>query len=72
MRLDERGRGRALRAAWSTSDADVLAYMDADLSTDLAALADLVVPLLEGRGDLAIGTRLDPGARVTPQPAARG
>jgi glycosyltransferase involved in cell wall biosynthesis len=64
MHLDERGRGRALRAAWSTSDADVLVYMDADLSTDLAALRDLVEPLLEGRGDLAIGTRLAPGAQV--------
>jgi glycosyltransferase involved in cell wall biosynthesis len=63
--LDRRGRGNALRAAWSRSDADVLAYMDVDLSTDLAALAELVTPLLQGRGDLAIGSRLAPGAEVT-------
>src|SRR5690242_812733 len=36
VRLEEKGRGRALRAAWETSDAPVLAYMDVDLSTDLA------------------------------------
>jgi putative flippase GtrA len=62
--LAEKGRGRALRAAWSTSDAPVLAYMDVDLSTDLAALAPLVAPLLSGHSDLAIGTRLHRGSRV--------
>src|SRR5579864_393837 len=41
LHLDEPGRGRALRAAWATSDAEVLAYMDADLATDLAALEPL-------------------------------
>jgi len=65
LRLERKGRGRALRAAWSRSEADVLAYMDVDLSTDLAALGELLTPLLEGRGDLAIGSRLAPGAQVT-------
>lgn len=66
--LDEKGRGRALRAVWSTSDASVLAYMDVDLSTDLAALAPLVAPLLSGHSDLAIGSRLARGARVVRGP----
>jgi putative flippase GtrA len=64
VHLDEKGRGRALRAVWSTSDAPVLAYLDVDLSTDLAALAPLVAPLLSGHSDLAIGTRLHRGSRV--------
>ena len=64
VHLAEKGRGRALRAVWSTSDAPVLAYMDVDLSTDLAALAPLVAPLLSGHSDLAIGTRLHRGSRV--------
>ena len=64
VRLAESGRGRALRAIWSASDADVLAYMDVDLSTDLNALLPLVAPLLSGHSDLAIGTRLARGARV--------
>ncbi|MGN6472460.1 MAG: glycosyltransferase [Mycobacteriales bacterium] len=62
--LREKGRGRALRAAWSASDAGVLAYMDVDLSTDLNALLPLVAPLLSGHSDIAIGTRLAGSARV--------
>ncbi len=54
------------------SDADVLAYMDVDLSTDLNALLPLVAPLLSGHSDLAIGTRLARGARVVRGPAPRG
>jgi putative flippase GtrA len=68
MHLPERGRGRALRAAWSASDADVLCYMDVDLSTDLKALLPLLAPLISGHSDVAIGTRLARGARVTRSP----
>src|SRR3954466_4594215 len=68
VRLDQKGRGRALHAVWSTSDAPVLAYMDVDLSTDLAALAPLIAPLISGHSDLAIGTRLGRGARVVRGP----
>jgi glycosyltransferase involved in cell wall biosynthesis/putative flippase GtrA len=64
VRLEQKGRGRALNAVWSTSDAQILAYMDVDLSTDLAALAPLVAPLISGHSDLAIGTRLNRGSRV--------
>jgi glycosyltransferase involved in cell wall biosynthesis len=62
--LDEKGRGRALRAAWSESDALVVAYTDVDLSTDLDALLPLVAPLVIGHSDLSIGSRLAAGARV--------
>jgi putative flippase GtrA len=64
LRVPEAGRGRALHRVWSTSDAEVVAYMDVDLSTDLAALLPLVAPLLSGHSDLAIGTRLSGTARV--------
>ncbi|MFI6131307.1 dolichyl-phosphate beta-glucosyltransferase [Micromonospora sp. NPDC051141] len=64
LHLAEKGRGRALRAAWSVSPAPVLAYLDVDLSTDLAALPPLVAPLLSGHSDLAIGTRLARTSRV--------
>jgi len=64
VHLDQKGRGRALHEVWSASDAPVLAYMDVDLSTDLAALPPLVAPLISGHSDLAIGTRLGRGARV--------
>ena len=65
LHLDRKGRGRALRTAWSASDADVLAYMDVDLSTDLDALGDLLLPLLQVRADVAIGSRLLPGSQVS-------
>src|SRR3954468_16451761 len=64
LRLDQKGRGRALRAAWSASPAQVVCYMDVDLSTDLRGLLPLVAPLLSGHSDVAIGTRLAHGARV--------
>jgi putative flippase GtrA len=64
VHLDQKGRGRALRHVWSRSDAAVLAYMDVDLSTDLAAVLPLVAPLVSGHSDMAIGTRLAQGSRV--------
>jgi hypothetical protein len=64
VRLAEKGRGRALRTAWGSSDAAVLAYMDVDLATDLDAVLPLVAPLVSGHSDVAIGTRLARGARV--------
>lgn len=68
LRLSEKGRGRALRRVWSRSDAEVLAYMDVDLSTGLEALLPLVAPLISGHSDLAIGTRLARGSRVVRGP----
>ena len=70
VHLDEKGRGRALRTVWSASDASVLAYMDVDLSTDLAALLPLVAPLLSGHSDVAIGSRLARSSRVVRGAAA--
>src|SRR5580692_7291186 len=64
VRMEQAGRGRALRAIWSQSDAEVLAYMDVDLSTDLNAVLPLLAPLVSGHSDMAIGTRLAHGARV--------
>ena len=72
VHLDEKGRGRALRRAWSQSDGDVVAYMDVDLSTDLDAFLPLVAPLVSGHSDVAIGSRLAPGAAVARGPEARG
>jgi putative flippase GtrA len=68
IHLAEKGRGRALRAAWRTSAAEVVAYMDVDLSTDLDALLPLVAPLVSGHSDVAIGTRLASGSRVVRGP----
>jgi putative flippase GtrA len=66
--LARKGRGYALRSAWSESTAPVVAYMDVDLSTSLSALLPLVAPLLSGQSDVAIGTRLARGAHVVRGP----
>jgi glycosyltransferase involved in cell wall biosynthesis len=64
MHLAAKGRGRALRLAWMASKAEVVCYMDVDLSTDLNGLLPLVAPLLSGHSELAIGTRLAASSRV--------
>jgi glycosyltransferase involved in cell wall biosynthesis len=64
LHLSQKGKGRAVRAAWSSSTARIVAYMDVDLSTDLDGLLPLVAPLLSGHSDIAIGTRLASSSRV--------
>jgi putative flippase GtrA len=64
VRIDGKGRGRALRQVWGSSDADIVSYMDVDLSNDLDAFLPLVAPLLSGHSDLAIGTRHSRGSTV--------
>ncbi|WP_354641612.1 bifunctional glycosyltransferase family 2/GtrA family protein [Kitasatospora camelliae] len=68
VHLALKGRGRALRQVWGASEADVVAYMDVDLSTGLEAFLPLVAPLLSGHSDLAIGSRLHHGSAVTRGP----
>ncbi len=68
FRLERKGRGRALRAVWSSTDATVLAYMDVDLSTGLDAFLPLVAPLISGHSAIAIGSRLASGSLVTRGP----
>jgi glycosyltransferase involved in cell wall biosynthesis len=63
-RLEVRGRGRALRKAWLDSDADILSYMDVDLSTGLDAFPVLARAIGENGYDVAIGSRLMKGSVV--------
>jgi glycosyltransferase involved in cell wall biosynthesis len=65
MHIPEAGRGRALTRAWLASDADILAYMDIDLSTDLDAFPKLISAIAEQGYDVAAGTRLGLGAETT-------
>ncbi len=64
MYLPEKGRGRALRAAWLSSESDIVSYMDVDLSTGLSHFPQLVRELESGC-HVAIGSRLSRGSRVT-------
>ena len=67
-RLDRKGRGGALRSAWTVSEAQVVAYMDADLSTGLDALPGLLDHIVDGGADVAIGSRLVPGSGLDRRP----
>lgn len=67
LHLERKGRGRALRQAWLSSPAEVVAYMDVDLSTNLDHLMPLVHPLLEGQFHVATGSRLMKASRVQRQ-----
>jgi glycosyltransferase involved in cell wall biosynthesis len=68
LRIERKGRGLALRTAWLASDADVVAYMDVDLSTNLTSFLPLVAPLLSGHSEVAIGTRLAHGSHIRRRP----
>ena len=63
LRISQKGRGRALRTAWLDSNADIVAYMDADLSTDLVYFPQLIQSLESG-SHIAIGSRLSTESQV--------
>lgn len=63
LHLKQKGRGRAVKAAWLQTPADIHCYMDIDLSTDLKHLPGLVRSLIRGY-DIAIGSRNSQGSRV--------
>jgi glycosyltransferase involved in cell wall biosynthesis len=68
IHIDTKGRGGALNTAWMKSPADVVVYMDVDLSTELSALMPLVAPVISGHSDIAIGSRLVSSSRVIRSP----
>lgn len=68
VQLSSKGRGGALRYAWSGSSAEVLAYMDIDLSTNLKHFLPLVEPLLNDSFSIAVGNRLANDSRVVRKP----
>jgi len=65
IHLDQKGRGRALRKAWLGSSADVVSYMDVDLSTEIEAYPALIRAITEQGYDVATGSRLARGAHTT-------
>lgn len=71
LRLEQRGRGRALKRAWLDSAADVRCYMDVDLSTDLRHLPEMVDAIADQGFDIAIGSRLSRGSIVVNRPLKR-
>lgn len=71
IRLDKKGRGRAIKKVWSESMASVVAYMDIDLSTDLNSFPHLVEAITKQNYDLAVGSRLLPSSKIFKRPLLR-
>ncbi len=63
LRIEEKGRGRAVKKAWSEANADAFVYMDIDLSTDLKHLPAILASFDKGF-DMAIGSRLLSSSKV--------
>jgi glycosyltransferase involved in cell wall biosynthesis len=61
--LPRKGRGYALTSAWDATRADIVSYMDIDLSTDLNQYPELIDSVANGY-DMAVGVRMHPEARV--------
>ena len=68
LHLARKSRGYALKQAWLSSRAAVVAYMDVDLSTDIGSTGSLILPLLQGGADIAFGSRLMPNLRSPAPP----
>jgi glycosyltransferase involved in cell wall biosynthesis len=66
-RLERKGRGCALRTVWLESNADIVSYMDVDLSTKLESFLPLVAPIFSRHSEVSIGTRLARHAHVDRQ-----
>lgn len=64
IHIPQKGKGRAVRAAWAVSDADVYIFMDADLATDLSAFMPLVSAVTREGFDLVIGSRFHKNSKV--------
>ena len=65
VHLPQKGRGRALKKAWLESASDAMSYMDVDLSTDLGCLLPLADAVLKDGHDLATGSRMTRGSKIT-------
>jgi len=62
LHVPEKGRGRALKASWLGSAADIVSYMDVDLSTELEAFPPLIEAIASEGYHVATGSRLAPGS----------
>jgi glycosyltransferase involved in cell wall biosynthesis len=65
LHIPEKGRGRALKASWLGSAADIVSYMDVDLSTELEAFPPLIEAIAGEGYHVATGSRLAPDSETT-------
>jgi glycosyltransferase involved in cell wall biosynthesis len=68
LRINPKGRGRALAAAWLTSEARVVAYMDLDRAADPSVLPALVAPIISGHSDVSVSGPAAQSHQHSPSP----
>ena len=56
MRIPQAGKARAIRAGWEVSDAEVLGFVDVDLSPSITTVPDMVATVEDTHG-LAVSSR---------------
>lgn len=64
LRMEQKGRGRALKKSWMESDADICSYMDVDLSTNLESFPPMIDAIAKNGYDIGTGSRLMKGANT--------
>jgi glycosyltransferase involved in cell wall biosynthesis len=64
INIEMKGKGHAILQAWKTSSANILVFMDADLSTKLDAFPQLITPLIEKKAALVIGNRFGKDSKI--------
>ena len=64
LRLEQKGRGRALKRSWTAADEDICSYMDVDLSTNLESFPPMIDALARRGYDIGTGSRLMKGANT--------
>jgi dolichol-phosphate mannosyltransferase len=65
VRKSDRGLSRAVIEGFSLSQGEVCVVMDADLSHPVEKIPDMVRPILEGKCDVAVGSRYVIGVELT-------
>lgn len=64
MLVEQKGKGIAIRSAWSEFEADIYCFMDADLAVDLEALPGLIAAIADEKFDIACGSRYHKDSQV--------
>lgn len=58
VRIDEKGKGRAIVGVATQNSTQLFGFIDADLSADPADIVPLLAPILADEADVVVGSRL--------------